>query len=213
YPSACGWGRPVSSARCSSLRCFWCSSWSCSTAPSKPPSIASVSNATCSPGWRRTSAPPQSSFPSSCSALSGSWYCSDNAAQVTLFPRNGPQTGAPGAVNSPGPQTCIALLRRPMRRARLLLLCLMIPFAALEAQQAAQPTPDEQPRPQAVESDAAAQQALPSPPQEDAEPAQPPPLQNGGVQAAQVAQQAAAVEEDPDWAVTLERIANSVVSI
>jgi pro-apoptotic serine protease NMA111 len=32
-------------------------------------------------------------------------------------------------------------------------------------------------------------------------------------QAAQLAQQAAAVEESPDWAVTLERIANSVVSI
>ncbi len=32
-------------------------------------------------------------------------------------------------------------------------------------------------------------------------------------QGAEMAQQAAAVEEDPDWAVTLERIANSVVSI
>ena len=32
-------------------------------------------------------------------------------------------------------------------------------------------------------------------------------------QAAQLAQQAAAVEESPDWAVTLERIASSVVSI
>jgi len=36
---------------------------------------------------------------------------------------------------------------------------------------------------------------------------------NGGSAPSQVAQQAAAVEENPDWAVTLERIANSVVSI
>jgi pro-apoptotic serine protease NMA111 len=47
----------------------------------------------------------------------------------------------------------------------------------------------------------------------------PPPPPNGKVarevakQAAEVAQQAAAVEEDPDWAVTLERIAGSVISI
>jgi len=39
----------------------------------------------------------------------------------------------------------------------------------------------------------------------------PPPPPNG--QAQQVAEQAAAIEEDPDWAVTLERIASSVVSI
>ena len=43
----------------------------------------------------------------------------------------------------------------------------------------------------------------------------PPPNGSGqnGQQAQQVAEQAAAVEEDPDWAVTLERIASSVVSI
>jgi pro-apoptotic serine protease NMA111 len=43
----------------------------------------------------------------------------------------------------------------------------------------------------------------------------PPPNGSGqnGQQVQQVAQQAAAVEEDPDWAVTLERIASSVVSI
>jgi S1-C subfamily serine protease len=60
-----------------------------------------------------------------------------------------------------------------------------------------------------------AQQSLPgSPP-----PAVPPPgppqqgVNQQPQQSAQVAQQAAAVEEDPDWAVTLERIATSVVSI
>src|SRR5262245_59155741 len=36
---------------------------------------------------------------------------------------------------------------------------------------------------------------------------------NGNGQVQQMAQQAAAVEENPDWAVTLERIASSVVSI
>ncbi|HEY5101826.1 MAG TPA: serine protease, partial [Steroidobacteraceae bacterium] len=44
-----------------------------------------------------------------------------------------------------------------------------------------------------------------------------PPAREGAAhqspQAAQLAQQAAAVEESPDWAVTLERIASSVVSI
>ena len=46
-------------------------------------------------------------------------------------------------------------------------------------------------------------------------PAQAPPAPPPGAaqQAAQVAQQAAAVEGNPDWAVTLERIASSVVSI
>ena len=46
-------------------------------------------------------------------------------------------------------------------------------------------------------------------------PAQPPPPPSPGTgqQAAQMAQQAAAVEGNPDWAVTLERIASSVVSI
>jgi S1-C subfamily serine protease len=46
-------------------------------------------------------------------------------------------------------------------------------------------------------------------------PAPPPPVPGpgGSQQAAQVAQQAAAVEGNPDWAVTLERIASSVVSI
>ena len=55
---------------------------------------------------------------------------------------------------------------------------------------------------------------LPPDPQQDA-----PPIVGPGPQAPQeqqaneVVQQAAAVEEDPDWAVTLERIASSVVSI
>ena len=46
-------------------------------------------------------------------------------------------------------------------------------------------------------------------------PVQPPPTPPPGTQqqAAQIAQQTAAVEENPDWAVTLERIASSVVSI
>src|ERR1700742_2990067 len=46
-------------------------------------------------------------------------------------------------------------------------------------------------------------------------PVQPPPAPppGAGQQAVQMAQQAAAVEGNPDWAVTLERIASSVVSI
>lgn len=75
-------------------------------------------------------------------------------------------------------------------RACLLLLGILAPFAALHAQ-------TEPPVP-------------PIPPQAQT-PGQMPQPPNG--QTAQVAQQAAAVEEDPDWAVTLERIASSVVSI
>lgn len=53
------------------------------------------------------------------------------------------------------------------------------------------------------------------PPAEPESPAVVPPQAEGPAQqqAEEVAQQAAAVEEDPDWAVTLERIAGSVVSI
>src|SRR6185437_13747992 len=62
----------------------------------------------------------------------------------------------------------------------------------------------------AVQQPPPAQQgpSQPIPPQ-----AQPAPPPGAGQQAAQVAQQAAAVERNPDWAVTLERIASSVVSI
>ena len=63
-----------------------------------------------------------------------------------------------------------------------------------------------------------ARPTAPTPPQQGPSqplPVQPPtpPLSGGGQQAALVAQQAAAVEENPDWASTLERIAGSVVSI
>src|SRR5919112_731876 len=76
---------------------------------------------------------------------------------------------------------------------------------------------------------AQAQTELPQPPEQSAPPDQIPAsgLPDAAVtppsaapapgeqrqQAAEVVQQAAAVEEDPDWAVTLERIASSVVSI
>lgn len=96
----------------------------------------------------------------------------------------------------------------PMRRARLIYLFVFAPLALLQAQ--TQPPP-------------AQQQALPpqqTVPPEEAMPSQevppPPPPQLGNTpaqEAAQTAQQAAAVEEDPDWAVTLERIASSVISI
>ncbi|MEP7246905.1 MAG: trypsin-like peptidase domain-containing protein, partial [Gammaproteobacteria bacterium] len=104
-----------------------------------------------------------------------------------------------------------------MRRVRLLLLLLM-PFGFLHAQNAAQaPT-----KPQASPQQQASSPAPGIPSQNPG--AQPPPVPQpgppmpgsngpGAVQAQQVAQQAAAVEENPDWAVTLERIANSVVSI
>ena len=72
--------------------------------------------------------------------------------------------------------------------------------------------------PNAVQQGARPNAAAPTPPQQGPSqllPVQPPtPLPPGaGQQAAQVAQQAAAVEENPDWASTLERIASSVVSI
>ncbi len=57
--------------------------------------------------------------------------------------------------------------------------------------------------------------ATPAPTPTPANPAPPPaePLPAPGNHAPQIAQQAAAVEANPDWAVTLERIASSVVSI
>ena len=72
--------------------------------------------------------------------------------------------------------------------------------------------------PNAVQQGARPNTAAPTPPQQGPSqllPVQPPtPAPPGAAQqAAQVAQQAAAVEENPDWASTLERIAGSVVSI
>ena len=85
-----------------------------------------------------------------------------------------------------------------MRRVTLVLLGLLFPFV-LAAQ------PPEAPPPTSATAAAVGQQA---PPQQDAGPPN-----RQGQQAAQLAQQAAAVEESPDWAVTLARIASSVVSI
>jgi S1-C subfamily serine protease len=116
-----------------------------------------------------------------------------------------------------------------MQRAKLLLLCLMLPLAPIGAQNAPptqQPAAPQQATP--AQQGGPSQQALPpqgAPPQNVPPPSgptpggglppsqQPPVNGNGQQQAAVVAQQAAAGEEDPDWAVTLERIANSVVSI
>jgi S1-C subfamily serine protease len=71
-------------------------------------------------------------------------------------------------------------------------------------------------RTSAATSEAAVQQ--PAPPQQGPQqplpvPPQPSPGPGAAQQAAEVAQKAAAVEENPDWAVTLSRIASSVVSI
>lgn len=89
-----------------------------------------------------------------------------------------------------------------MRFIRLLALLLLIPFVPLHGQ-----TPEGFPDREAGSS-TPVQPALPVPPG-----LPPDGGEAGREQAEQVAQQAAAVEEDPDWAVTLERIAGSVVSI
>jgi S1-C subfamily serine protease len=81
-----------------------------------------------------------------------------------------------------------------MRRASIILIGLLAPLM-LNAQ------PPEPPPPP---SEAPAAPQIPP---------QAPTGQHQSRQAAQLAQQAAAVEESPDWAVTLERIASSVVSI
>jgi S1-C subfamily serine protease len=113
-----------------------------------------------------------------------------------------------------------------MQRARLLLLGMILPLASLHAQ-TSPPAPTATPpvRQAAPQQAAPAQQGDPSqqvlPPQSSPptggsmppQSQQPPSNGGGQQQAAVVAQQAAAGEEDPDWAVTLERIANSVVSI
>ena len=109
-----------------------------------------------------------------------------------------------------------------MRPGRLLWLCLLTscagvciardpPPAPLGAQQPSRTTAAQQTPPQAGPAQQGPAQQGPSQPL----PVQPPtpPSPGGTQQAVQVAQQAAAVEENPDWASTLERIAGSVVSI
>ena len=103
-----------------------------------------------------------------------------------------------------------------MRRASLLIPLLLTPLVLL-----AQSTPPAQP----ARPTASPQQRSNQGPQSPTQPAMPgsapqpvpppgPPMPNGGSPTTpQMAQQASAVEEDPDWAVTLERIASSVVSI
>jgi S1-C subfamily serine protease len=88
-----------------------------------------------------------------------------------------------------------------MRPGRLLWLCVLALSASAIAQQSANHTTSRQTPAQAGPS-----QPIPLQPQ-------PTPPPGTDKQASQVAQQAAAVEENPDWAVTLERIAGSVVSI
>jgi pro-apoptotic serine protease NMA111 len=92
-----------------------------------------------------------------------------------------------------------------MHSARLLWLCLLISFAPLS--DAADPPAS--PR-AAVQQTVPAQQGPSAPLPVQPTPTPPP---SANQQNAQVAQQAAAVEANPDWAVTLERIASSVVSI
>jgi pro-apoptotic serine protease NMA111 len=100
-----------------------------------------------------------------------------------------------------------------MRFGRLLCLCLLASGAGVCI--ARDPSPA---APNAVQQGARPNAAAPTPPQQG--PSQPLPVQpptpvppGAAQQAAQVAQQAAAVEENPDWTSTLERIASSVVSI
>ncbi|HEY6483166.1 MAG TPA: trypsin-like peptidase domain-containing protein [Steroidobacteraceae bacterium] len=94
-----------------------------------------------------------------------------------------------------------------MRPATVLWLCLLATFTSLCE---GRDPPASAGTTAAVQQPAPAQQG-PSQPLPIEPPTTPPP--SVARQAAQVAQQAAAVEENPDWAVTLERIAGSVVSI
>src|SRR5437764_13575282 len=98
-----------------------------------------------------------------------------------------------------------------MRPARVLWLCLLGSYASLCA---GRDPPATTTAAAAVQQPGPAQSAPVQPDPSQPLPVQPPPGSlPGGGQAAQVAQQAAVVEENPDWAVTLERIASSVVSI
>ena len=102
-----------------------------------------------------------------------------------------------------------------MRFARLLLLAALLTAATVQAAEPPLNPPGPPPAtptatPQPAGRDAAAPavtEPAPLPP-----PATPGPATPAGA-APQIAQQAAAVEANPDWAVTLERIAGSVVSI
>ncbi len=100
-----------------------------------------------------------------------------------------------------------------MRRARLLLFLLILPLGILNAQTS--PPPSSRPKAVPQQQVAPAPQGMPSQPPVPSIPAPVPPgpQQGASAQAQQMAQQAAAVEENPDWASTLERIASSVVSI
>ncbi len=103
-----------------------------------------------------------------------------------------------------------------MRLRRSLRLCLLASLVTLPAGLCVARDPPSA-APNAVQQTARPNATAPTPPQQG--PGQPLPVQpatppsGGGQQAVQVAQQAAAVEENPDWASTLERIASSVVSI
>lgn len=94
-----------------------------------------------------------------------------------------------------------------MRPATVLRLCLLACVASVCL---ARDPPGATASTTAVQQPAPAQQGPSQPLPAQAQPAPPP---GTNQQAAQMAQQAAAVEGNPDWAVTLERIASSVVSI
>jgi S1-C subfamily serine protease len=103
-----------------------------------------------------------------------------------------------------------------MRLARLLLLaaivsCATVGAAADPPHAAAQAAPAPVPQPGAP--GAAVTEPTSAPATAAPAPSAPTPPATGPVAVPQIAQQAAAVEANPDWAVTLERIAGSVVSI
>jgi S1-C subfamily serine protease len=106
-----------------------------------------------------------------------------------------------------------------MRRVSLLLL-LIAPLGLLFAQTPPAQTPPAT-KPAATTQQQVREVGVVPPAGQPVPGAQPPPVPqpgppsagNGNGQVQQMAQQAAAVEENPDWAVTLERIASSVVSI
>src|SRR5882724_346079 len=104
-----------------------------------------------------------------------------------------------------------------MRLMRLLCLCLFLSCATvyaaggpLSATAGAAAPAAAAPSTPAVPQPAPPGESPPAQPPAQLLPGNPPAV---GTQPPPVAQQAAAVEEDPDWAVTLERIASSVVSI
>ncbi len=98
-----------------------------------------------------------------------------------------------------------------MRPGRLLWLCLIASCTGVCLARDPPPAPNAAPPARQTAAQQVPAQQGPS----QLLPVQPPtpPSPGGAQQAAQVAQQAVAVEENPDWASTLERIAGSVVSI